>query len=803
MTQAQVVKDAAGFVILTDDRELIKDYFKSLMETNPYFSSVYFLSRDNELINGSGWVPPEELDLRERPWYISAIETGKLIFTEAFLNASRDKMIVTVAVPVKSGDGEILGVAAGDMAIEDIISLVPGPGDFDDSFSFMTDGNGNILAYPLVSYDPSAGLTALKDVSADLAGMLSSGVTGLYEIELDGEPGYVSYRAVDGTHWKVGSFVRIGGRLIPERELLPLYLAVLVPVLLMLAAVFFWQRLLIIKPIRGLERDILAVSPGTDPDHRIPEDPGDPFFLLRKTVNKVLDRTSESFVRIRSTNEMINEKNQELSAAMLQLRTIESELRRQYESLYLSRAELKVSEEMNRAIVSAIPDRIVRLDAKGRILDHRQNEGSSVGRLFAGVTGASSLKDLMPEEAALGAVKKISEVIRTGQPVSFDYCIASNDRTEYYEVRVVNIRKNEVIAIIRDVTEQRNNLKYIEFLSYHDQLSGLFNRRYFDEKLPLTDIPANLPISVMMLDLNALKMANDAFGHHFGDRLIREIAGIMRDNCREGDMLVRSGGDEFIAVMPNTDIKQAAGIMAGILAGAAASNTGGIQLSVSGGCSTKESADQDILDILLKAEVELYRNKLIESPAVKNKIIDDIVELICAKDSRNLLHFKKVSVISRKIGQAMHLTDNELDMISTAGFYHDIGKIAVIADNMLDEADFDDASTAGYRKHPETGYQILRSSDKVLAVAEYVLYHHERWDGSGFPRGIKGDEIPLISRIIAVADFYDSCIAESSRLPECSGSQALSRIAELSGTHFDPAVVAVMQSVFGDIQSDP
>ncbi|MFA6736190.1 MAG: cache domain-containing protein [Saccharofermentanales bacterium] len=209
MVNAQVIEDAYSFLKFSDDDKTIRDYFKLLLDSEPIFTSIYYVDKNNNMINGSGWVPPSELDLRERIWYKKAISEGELIFTEAFLNASRDALIVTIAKPVPDGNGGFAGVIAGDMSIADIIDLVPSLSAFESSFSFMTDGEGNILAYPEIVVDPDKELVNIREISADLAGIILNNGTGLHDVEIDGVPGYISYRMIDGTNWKIGSFIKI------------------------------------------------------------------------------------------------------------------------------------------------------------------------------------------------------------------------------------------------------------------------------------------------------------------------------------------------------------------------------------------------------------------------------------------------------------------------------------------------------------------------------------------------------------------------------------------------------------------
>ncbi len=148
----------------------------------------------------------------------------------------------------------------------------------------------------------------------------------------------------------------------------------------------------------------------------------------------------------------------------------------------------------------------------------------------------------------------------------------------------------------------------------------------------------------------------------------------------------------------------------------------------------------------------MYRNKLTESQSMRNKTIQVILETLNAKNKREKIHSENVSIISRNIGEELELDDQLIKEIEIAGLMHDIGKIAISESVLNKEGPLTESEYVEVKKHPESGYQILKSVDAYSSLAEYALSHHEWYDGTGYPKGLKGIEIPLISRIISVAD---------------------------------------------------
>jgi len=305
------------------------------------------------------------------------------------------------------------------------------------------------------------------------------------------------------------------------------------------------------------------------------------------------------------------------------------------------------------------------------------------------------------------------------------------------------------------------------------------------------DTERNLPISLIMADVNGLKLFNDAFGHAEGDKLLVKAAEIIRKELREDEIVARIGGDELVILLPRTDSEEANGIVKRIRASISNIRLKSIELSISFGWDTKNSTDQDIIDILKSAEDSMYRNKLFESPDIREKRIRAIINFFYDNNSEEEQHSKRVSSLCEAIGAAMGMTGAALDELKTLGLLHDIGKIAVDK-SILNKPDrLTKEEWNEIKRHPETGYRILSSVSDMTEIAEFVLAHHERWDGKGYPKGIKGEDIPLQARIAAVAGAYDAMTSKSAYRNPLPESIAAEEIEKNAGTQFDPEIVRV------------
>jgi diguanylate cyclase (GGDEF)-like protein/PAS domain S-box-containing protein len=350
--------------------------------------------------------------------------------------------------------------------------------------------------------------------------------------------------------------------------------------------------------------------------------------------------------------------------------------------------------------------------------------------------------------------------------------------------------KNEIemVGVSRNIEERKNAEKKVLYLSYHDQLTGLYNRRFYEEELLRLDKARNLPITLVLADVNGLKLTNDAFGHLIGDELLIRTAQIFERECRSDDIIARIGGDEFVILLTRTGLEETDHIIGRIKKSLAAERFGNMVLSVSFGSATKQTSEQDMESLFIEAENTMYRHKLNESSSMRNETIKIITQTLYSK-SKIEEHNRRVGKLCGEIAEAMEMSEEAVNEMITAGSLHDIGKIGM-DEKMLDKLDpFTEEEWIEYMRHPEKGYQILKASSEFSQVAQYVLCHHERMDGLGYPRGISGEDIPIQARILSLADSYDSMMNPRGYQEMMDENTVVKKIIEETGTHFDQTVV--------------
>jgi len=344
----------------------------------------------------------------------------------------------------------------------------------------------------------------------------------------------------------------------------------------------------------------------------------------------------------------------------------------------------------------------------------------------------------------------------------------------------------------------------IFYLSYHDFLTGLYNRRFYEEQIRIMDTERNLPISIIMGDINGLKLVNDTFGHDQGDKFLQAAATAIQGICRAGDIAARWGGDEFIILLPRTQKEEIGDIVQKIKDRYSEKNASAITVSISFGWDTKEKMDEELVQILRNAENYMYRYKILENESVRSNMINTIIKTLHEKNPREEKHSKRVSEICQEIGKAMGLLEIEVNKLKVVGLLHDIGKIAIEEDILNKPGKLTAQECDDIKRHPEIGYRILSSSYEMLELAECILAHHENWDGTGYPKGLKGEMIPRLASIISLADSYDAMTSERAYRQALSEDIVLDEIRKNAGTQFEPEIARIfVEKVLGKSWHSP
>lgn len=342
-----------------------------------------------------------------------------------------------------------------------------------------------------------------------------------------------------------------------------------------------------------------------------------------------------------------------------------------------------------------------------------------------------------------------------------------------------------------DETQEFKMRSHIEYLSFHDQLTGLYNRRFLEVETKRLDVDRSLPIGIIMADVNGLKLVNDAFGHSNGDLLLIETANKLKQELRAEDIIARTGGDEFVILLPNTTESKLKQIITRIEKACDEVGFENIKLSVSFGYCTKTIRNEDIQKIISVAEERMYQDKLFKNTSQRKEIINGIISALHEKHGREQAHSKRVSRLSELLAVELQFDESLIVRMKTAGLLHDIGKIAIDYSILDKTCKLSEKEYQEIKKHSEIGFRILKDSSEFGDIADIILSHHERIDGKGYPRGLSRNQIRLESKILSLCDAFDAMISERPYKESLSIDEAVKELIEHSGTQFDEYLVEV------------
>jgi PAS domain S-box-containing protein/diguanylate cyclase (GGDEF)-like protein len=353
----------------------------------------------------------------------------------------------------------------------------------------------------------------------------------------------------------------------------------------------------------------------------------------------------------------------------------------------------------------------------------------------------------------------------------------------------------ESLGMALDVTERKNYEQRILAASEHDALTGLYNRVHFENFIQDLEGEQEIALSVAFIDVNGLKILNEAFGRDEGNRLLKRIAEILVRHLPEGDYLSRVGGDEYAALLFGKDVGEAEELLSAVAKEISVIDImGSVAPSISWGLASVDWNEHSLNDAIKEAELDLASRKMVDSPNMRGKAVYAIINTLYEKNRREELHSRRVAEFSEKLALALNMGEKAANELHLVGLLHDIGKIAIDEVILNKGEDLNDEEWRQMKRHCEIGFRLLSSVEEMAEFAPAILHHHERWDGGGYPSRISGEDIPLASRIITIADAFDAMTGPRPYRKVRSAEEAAKEIKDNSGTQFDPTLAKVFVS---------
>jgi len=344
---------------------------------------------------------------------------------------------------------------------------------------------------------------------------------------------------------------------------------------------------------------------------------------------------------------------------------------------------------------------------------------------------------------------------------------------------------------LRDITHRKQMENRLKFLSLHDPLTGLYNRAYFEQEMDRLVKKQVNPVGIIVCDVDGLKLVNDTLGHQTGDELLATAARIVKNSFRETDIVARVGGDEFAILLPRSDENVAEKACRRIQDSVAKYNNANpeLPLSISAGYFVKKDASLNIRDLFKEADNNMYREKLHRKQSARSAIVHTLLKAQEARDVKTEGHAERLQELVEKLGKKIGLPPNKLSDLRLLAQFHDIGKVGIPDQILLKPGPLTSQEAAEMQRHCEIGSRIAQAAPDLAPIADWILKHHEWWNGKGYPLGLKEEEIPLECRILAVADAYDAMISDRPYRKAMFPDKAVEELKKFAGIQFDPELV--------------
>jgi diguanylate cyclase (GGDEF)-like protein len=441
-------------------------------------------------------------------------------------------------------------------------------------------------------------------------------------------------------------------------------------------------------------------------------------------------------------------------------------------------------------LINNIPDILLQLNEKGDIIYY--NQGQLDDSCFnPDQYHNKNIFEVFPIEIAKKIKTMITKVLSSNDTKEFKSSIQKLNKTYHSIIRIYPNNEGEVICLIRDISEQILIENKLEYLNIYDSLTGLFNRTYFENRLSYYNDPAFLPMGLVICDLNGLKLVNDTLGHSYGDIIIKESANIIKLSLSNYEEACRIGGDEFAIFFPNCSESLLIKYKDNVVNKLNEYNESNpkLPLSFSIGYSIKSNTDVDMNNIFIVADNNMYHDKLLQGIKNRNAIIEGLIQSLSNKEYKNADLKSSLYNYVMKLAKAINYPEQNMENLKLFVNFHDLGQVSISNKILYKQEPLTEEEINIIKRHSEVGYKISLSIPNLFHIADWILKHHEWWNGEGYPLNIKGNEIPVECRVFAIVESYIAMISEKPYKKAISKKDAISELKRCSSKQFDPLLV--------------
>ncbi len=729
----------------------------------------YYASNDNGSYIVYNDYNAGKFDYLNYELYLRSKELNKGFFSEAHYNVLTNTYAITYLSPIQNSNGNFIGCISLSCEVRQLKELVD---EYNSEFLnfYIIDKAGVYIGH--TDLDLVKSQKNIKDCNDDfteIAESILSTESGTITHVKNGQEYYIYYDTISEFEWKLvyevpASYI--------HKPLIQLTLINLVVALFSVSIIIFIILMVtnkfVHKPLQLLLGEFKNIS-NNDYDSNIP--------------NQLLETKTE-----------FSDIGNALTEMKTNLISYQDRLKNKNELLVANEKTLNTTVDYVHSIINALPIMMFVFNREGVICElHGKTPFKNRTKDF--YVGKHYRELLSGDEDECKGFHELLDILKT---IDYDDGVVQskistfvNGTLEHFEHNLSLVGENLIISLCRRITDTVNHIQDMKYLSDFDELTGLYNSRYFIDMLKKHTEYSSLPISIIVCDINGFKSINDKYGFEFGDSLLVDLTVALNNIDVKNKTVSRVAGDEFAVILPNTSKAEAEAIIENVSTECLLGKVSKFPFSLAYGVDTETTNKESLLPLIKSVEEVLYKQKVYTSSGLKDNSIGLINSIFHAKNKREQLHSDRVSELCLEMAKALGWSKLNQSKISTAGLLHDIGKIGISETILNKPGRLNDDEYKEMCTHPEIGYRILQSFENMKELSEYAYSHHEKWDGTGYPRQLKGTEIPIEARILAIADTYDAITSSRSYRDGLPKEVAIAELIRCKNTQFDPELVDI------------
>lgn len=748
----------------------------------------------------------------DRAYFNKVMSTGKTVVSDTLTSRGSGNQIIVVAAPIMKGN-QVIGLLGGSVGLTKLDRIAMSDSVREIGYAFVVQEDGLIISCPKEGLIMTRNVLEERNASQNFTEAVRNmiqGKTGFTRYLIKSESKYLAYAPVPGAKWSLGVTVPAA---YVENQLryLPIYFIVMTT-LFGFILTFILSRWLV-KPLTELERFSTELNDNLHKkaDNYYLNSPVVEVKSLAINFRKMVTALQETFAELESSKS--NLQGEIIERTMMQvdlersyeeLGASEEELRFNYGKLQSKEKLLRESERRFRSLLENVKLITGIMDKDGQIIFINEFALELTGYKKEEVLGHSFFGIFIPDLIRETAIVWFRESLDNKKIIIHDF---DPLQTKNGEVRFVNWNHtilydsegnvSGVASIGVDITERKQFQEKLKHMSFHDTLTGLYNRTYFEEEMRLLEEACYAPVGMIVCDVDGLKLVNDTFGHSTGDKLLWLTAGILKKCFREEDKVFRIGGDEFAILLPRSElaiVEHACSRIRKAVEGYNEENEE-FPLSLSVGFAVSGKMTEDFRDVFKEADNNMYQEKLHRCKSSRSAIVQALMKTLEARDFITEGHAERLQDIVISLGVVLGLSERNLADLRLLAQFHDIGKVGIPDRILFKPGRLTDEEFKEMKRHSEIGHRIAHSAPDLQPIADYILRHHEWWNGEGYPLGLKAESIPLECRILAIADAYDAMTSDRPYRKALSKKQAFAELNKHSGIQFDPQLVPIFIKV--------